>query len=403
MDRLPDFFMRASKMIHPHLTNCRQTVTSRMVHTAHSAGGRVAIFFMLLLCPFALTAQSSAAPDFLVLQTAKLPFTPKEFYVAEITDTRKDRKPVAYLLTPAQNPAAPDLTRPVDLQGGTLSAIRQFVGNSLPRNTRLRPVLIRLNECRITETPGTGSTINGEVALSMSFHHKRGSDTVHLVNYRGGIRYARSANQTVTVEQALRQSLVGSLQYLNNWMEREADTNEKLARGVKVTFTDYTINEQADTVFYSSDRPLTWADFRDRPRTSKYAAAVFPSFAQDGKREIRNGIIHVQLVMKVYVLKDASWVKEGARDEYALNHEQRHFDIVKLVAERFKRKVLADTFTVEDYDGQIGYLFLESYREMNRLQDQYDEETSHSLNRDAQEQWNRRIDSELRAFFAKEG
>lgn len=399
---MPALFIRASKMIHLHRTNCHRTFTPKMVHTALSAGKRGAIFFILLLCPFAATAQSSAASEFIVLQTARLPFTPKEFYVAEIADARKDRKAVAYLLTPAQNPAAPDVVRPVDLQGGTLPAIRQFVSNSLPRNPRLRPVLIRLNECRITETPGTGSTINGEVTLAMSIHHKRGSDTVHLVNYRGGIRYARPANQTVTVEQALRQSLVRSLQYLNHWMEREAGANEKLARGVKVTFTDYTFNEQADTVFYSSDRPLTWADFRDRPGTSKYAAAVFPSFAQDGKREIRNGIIHVQLVMKVYVLKDASWVKEGARDEYALNHEQRHFDIVKLVAERFKRKVLADTFTVEDYDGQIGYLFLESYREMNRLQDQYDEETSHSLNRDAQEHWNRRIDSELRSYLAKE-
>jgi hypothetical protein len=27
---------------------------------------------------------------------------------------------------------------------------------------------------------------------------------------------------------------------------------------------------------------------------------------------------------------------------------------------------------VEDYDGQIGYEYLESYREMNRLQEQYD-------------------------------
>jgi hypothetical protein len=236
----------------------------------------------------------------------------------------------------------------------------------------------------------------------MSFYHKRGSDTVHLVNYKGGIRYARSANQTLTVEQAMRQSLTGALQYLNNWVDREAGTNEKLARAVKVSFTDYVRNDP-DTVFYSFNRPLIWPDFRDRPRAGKYAATVFPSFAQEGKREIRNGIIHVQLVMKVYVLKDASWVKEGARDEYGLNHEQRHFDIVKLVAERFKRKVLADTFTVEDYDGQIGYEFLESYREMNRLQEQYDEETSHGLDTTAQDRWNRLIEEELQQYRAKEG
>ncbi|HEX8530874.1 MAG TPA: hypothetical protein VF646_12675, partial [Cytophagales bacterium] len=266
----------------------------------------------------------------------------------------------------------------------------------------LRPVLIRLQEYRVIESAGTGKGVNGEVTVAVSFHLKRRTDTLDLVSYRGGIRYARSANQTATVEQALRQSLVGAVQYLENWMNREVDHNEKLARAVKVTFTDYVRNDRADTIFYAPGRPLGWDDFRDTPRTGPYAATVFPSFAQEGRTRVADGVIHLDLLLKVYVLKDASWVRPGSREEYALNHEQRHFDLVKLVAERFKRKVLADTLTVEDYDGQIGYEYLESYREMNRLQEQYDGETGHGLDRAAQERWNRRIDEELKAFRVKE-
>jgi hypothetical protein len=379
----------------------------------HTHCRRTALFCFacpVALCRFLLLLLGSSygafgqggTPATIALQSQPLPFTPREFYIAGVLDARDDRKTLGYLLVPIPNRAAPPAVRPIDLEGGALPAIREYIRKSLPRNIKLRPVLVRLQECRVTESAGTGGTVNGEIAVVMSFHLKRRVDTLDLVTYQGGIRYARSANQTATVEQALRQSLVGALQYFNNWMDREAGQNEKLARSVKVSFSDYTRNDKADTVFYAADRPLVWDDFRDTPRPGPYAATVFPSFAQDGHTQVVNGVIHLNLQIKVYVLKNASWVREGSRNDYALNHEQRHFDIVRGVAERFKRKVLADTLTVEDYDGQIGYEFLESYREMNRLQEQYDDETRHGLDQAAQEQWNRRLDEELRAFKVKE-
>jgi hypothetical protein len=346
--------------------------------------------------------QPAVAPPAIALRSEPMPFTPKEFYVAGVTDARADRKAVAYLLAPGPAPNAPAVVRPTDLQGGAQAAIREYLRKSLPRNARLRPVLMRLQEYRVTESAGTGKGVQGEVAVAVSFHLKRRVDTLDLVSYRGGIRYTRSANQTATVEQALRQSLVGAMQYLDNWMNREVDHNEKLARAVRVTFSDYLRNDKADTVFYTPGRPLVWDDFRDTPRPGPYAASVFPSFAQEGRTTVENGTIHLDLLLKVYVLKNASWVRPSSREDYALNHEQRHFDLVKLVAERFKKKVLADTLTAEDYDGQIGYEYLESYREMNRLQEQYDGETRHGLDREAQERWNRRIDEELRAFGVRE-
>ena len=370
--------------------------------------GACAVFrgIFLLICTLAASSvtfgQPAGTTPTLVLRPEPMPFTPKEFYVAGVTDARADRQAVAYLLVPGPTPKAPAVVHSMDLQGGTLPAVREYLRKSLPRNIKLRPLLIRIQEYRVTESAGTGNSVNGEVAVAMSFHLQRRTDTLDLVSYRGGIRYARSANQTVTAEQALRQSLVGAMQYLDNWMNREVDHNEKLARAVKVTFTDYVRNDKADTVFYTPDRPLVWDDFRDTPRPGPYAATVFPSFAQEGRTTVKNGVIQLDLLLKVYVLKNASWVRPGSLEDYGLKHEQRHFDLVKLVAERFKRKVLADTLTVEDYDGQIGYEYLESYREMNRLQEQYDSETRHGLDREAQERWNRRIDEELKAFRVKE-
>ncbi|MDX5438341.1 MAG: hypothetical protein LPK03_14145, partial [Pontibacter sp.] len=180
------------------------------------------------------------------------------------------------------------------------------------------------------------------------------------------------------------------------WMEREANTNQRLAKEIKVIFSDYTSASAADTVFYNPKRPLTWSDFTGKPtKPSKYAAAVFPSFSYEGRTEVADGILHLYLNMKVYMLQSSSWVKEGSKNTYGLTHEQRHFDIARLVAERFKQKIKPEILSVADYNSIIQYHFIESFREMNQLQEQYDAETHHGLNRAAQEQWNKKISEEL--------
>ncbi|MFD3002694.1 hypothetical protein ACFS7Z_20150 [Pontibacter toksunensis] len=328
-----------------------------------------------------------------------LPFKPKEFFIANVIDERKDRNAVAYLL-PLQRSAAeqPVKAMPVDLQGGGLSAVRQFMQNNAPANSKLRPVIIRLKEYQLQEKPGTKTgRVDGQVKVAMSFEYERDGVTVPLIEYQGGARYDRPASQHGVIEPTLRRTLADALQYLNTWMDREANRNEKLAKGLKVTFTDHVINLEDDSVFYTKDRPLNWNDFKGSPtKPSKFAASVFPSFAYEGQPEVIDGVIHLNLVMKVYVLKESSWAKADAKNAYGLNHEQKHFDIVKLVAERFKKKLHPGRLTLEDYNSIIQYEYIESFREMNRLQEQYDGETRHGLDQAAQASWNRRIENELR-------
>lgn len=389
-------------------------MTNKFVKNSHTQQNqRVAIvcFFhkvslaslaaLLVVC-FSAVGHPTLKTEPIALRAKPLPFTPKEFYIADVIDEREDRTAVGYLLSATNSSSQPAETYPVDLQGGALTAIRQFIRQGLNQNTALRPVVIRLKECRITELPGAKGRVDGRVVLTMAFDLQRDGETIHLVEYRrGGAHYNRPASSVTAVEQALRQSLVSALRYLNTWMNQEADGNVLLAKGVKVFFTDYTQNVENDTVFYATDRPLTWGDFREKPRLSRYAASVFPSFAYESHSEIVEGILHINLTLKVFVLPNYSWVRDDAKDPYSLNHEQRHFDIVKLVVERFKQKVQPDSLTVEDYNSIIQWQYIESFREMNRLQEQYDDETRHGIDKIAQERWNRRIEDELRSFTAK--
>jgi hypothetical protein len=332
----------------------------------------------------------------IVLRADKPAFTPREFYFSQVTDERADRSAVAYLVEPAR----PATLQAVDLQGGALAGIRQFIRQAVPTDKSLRPVLVRLKECRVTEKAAAGGRVEGQVTVAMVFDIQVQGKTVLSLPYKGGARYSRLPSQVSVVEPTLRQSLTDALSYLNTWMNREAGRTEKLATGLKVTFKDFTANEDPDTLFYNPSRPLRWEDFRAQPRASNYSASVFPSFAYEGATRVVNGILHIDLTMKVFVVRDASWVRIG-RDAYSLNHEQRHFDIVKLIAERFKKQVQPENLTVADYNSLIQNQFLESWREMTALQEQYDRETHHGLDQAAQQRWNQQIDQELVGFGAK--
>ncbi|QIX61790.1 hypothetical protein HER32_11610 [Hymenobacter sp. BT18] len=337
-----------------------------------------------------------AAPQPLVLQPAKLAFTPREYYFATVAEARPQPGPVAVLLSPTPGGRA----EAVDLQGGALPALRAFVRQSVPANPVLRPVTLRVQELRIQETAGAGGTIEGQITVAFGFDWQREGETVPLTQYRGGARYRRLPSQRAAVEPALRQALVGALTYFDAWVTQQAPRNVALARRVQVRFQDDARAMEGDTLFYQPQRPLVWADFSGTRRSAgNFAAAVFPSFAYTGRPQVVNGTLHLDLTLQVFVVRSSSWT--ATQDAYSLNHEQRHFDLVKLVGERFKRKVQPDSLTVADYNSIIQLQYLRSYWEMNRVQEQYEAETQHGTNEAAQQRWNQRIDAELRAFGVK--
>ncbi len=332
----------------------------------------------------------------IVLQSQELPFTPDEFYIATVLDERKEKSAMAWLL-PVVSGKATAMPQPVDLEGGGMEGLRSFVQKSLPANKKLRPLVLRILECRITEENAGAGVVEGNVVVAFAFDLQKNGELLSLGSYRGGARYKRSVGHYGVVEPALRKSLVSALTYVNSWMEREAPQNIKLAKGVKVKFIDYAV-ETSDTVFYRPERPLVWDDFKAPPRANNYAAEIFPSFSYKGNSRMEDGFVHLELQLKVFALQHASWVRPGSKDAYGLNHEQRHFDLVKLVAERFKQKVRTLSLGTDDFDGLIGYQYLEFFREMNRLQEAYDGETGHGMNKAAQERWNKKIDEELELF-----
>jgi hypothetical protein len=351
----------------------------------------------IFLCGFSAHGQDTSAP--IILKDIKLNVIPRQYYISGVADEYSERGPVASLIQmdAAHKPA----TKLVELQGGTARGIKQFLYRNLHRDTTLRPVIIVLKEFKLTETRMPGGTISGRLAIDFSFILSVDDTNRHLVDYTGGLRYSRPEKQAADVESLLRQGIGSAISYFNGWMEQQADNNPLLAKEVKVRFTDYTEKQEGDTIYYSANRPLTWDDFKEKPREGRFEAEILAGIGYIERREVVKGVIYIDLEMKVEVAKSDCWVKDNGRSDYSLNHEQRHFDIEKIVAEHFKRKIKEMRLPVDNFDGPINVEYLETLREATRMQKLYDADTRHGLDNGAQARWNEKIDRELKELGVK--
>ncbi len=350
---------------------------------------------ILLLVSILFTSSTVfAQPEPIRLKTEKVLTGNWDYYIERVIDARPPGQVYANLWY--KDVSGKMKSYPSDLSGGSKIALSNFMINGLPRNTEGRPLNIRILECIIREN-NEDTHVSGQVTLKVQFELEKDWGIQPLTTYSMNLKYTRSINNLEYIEPALRKVLGNSLKYIHNWMKKEATTNILLAKGLKLSFRNYQ-EQDPDTVYYQKGRSLSFNDFQAKPpQNTRFQAAIFPSFGYEMQREFKGGLIQVQIVLKVYMIRSASWAFPMIKSTYSLNHEQRHFDLVKLISERFKLKLLSEKLNPDNYEGIINFEYLEFYREMNRLQQRYDQETNHGINKAKQDDWNRWIDSQLNA------
>jgi hypothetical protein len=354
-------------------------------------------FTRLFLCCLLLGLPGSMqALAQIVLKDEAIDIKQQTFYISQVQDEQSQKTAVAELATRTADRQVKVVA--TNLQAGPATAISRYLQHNLPAERSRWPVIMQIKDLKITETASADGRIEGQINVALDFGLDRTWGFEHLIAYPGRLRYVRSVDNAAAVERNLRSILKGGLEYLNQWIRDNAETSRKLATSVKISIGDYTERMEGDTIYYSPKRPLTWADFQSTLRPSgPYQAAVMPSIGYTQEAKVNNGTIEVKLLMKAYVPKSACWANATGRDDYALNHEQRHFDIVKIIAEQFKQKLQTAKLKPDTYEAFINMQYLDSFRDMDKMQKAYDGETAHGLNRGQQEQWNSRIDAALKS------
>jgi hypothetical protein len=135
-----------------------------------------------------------------------------------------------------------------------------------------------------------------------------------------------------------------------------------------------------------SETPLSWSDFKGIPDSRHGGALTASGFYYNFNCE--NGI--AEWKVGAVFFPEQSYVNPQARHPYMLAHEQLHFDITELFARKLRLLLEEENIDCSD-QAEVEYLCEKMVEEWRAFQQQYDFETRHSMDRDAQIHWNKKV------------
>ena len=94
-----------------------------------------------------------------------------------------------------------------------------------------------------------------------------------------------------------------------------------------------------------------------------------------------------------------SWYKDEDANPHILRHEQIHFDITELFTRKFRQQI-SELRASPKIKNQLNSLYEAISKASSKMQNLYDEETNHSINKVQQKKWDDYIVAELRTLEA---
>jgi len=165
---------------------------------------------------------------------------------------------------------------------------------------------------------------------------------------------------------------------------------------VTVQWQPIKINSGGDTVYYNSERKLTWTDFKGKPDAASPAAAITESgFGYRMSMNAAGSKTNVVITVFCYFNKKKSWVKKDMDTDYALLHEQHHYDITYINTCLFVKKLKEAQLNKGNFNYLVEKLHDECFAALNKMQNEYDGQTSNGRIPRMQTAWNKKIDQEL--------
>lgn len=151
-----------------------------------------------------------------------------------------------------------------------------------------------------------------------------------------------------------------------------------------------------DTIYYNPDYKLIWSDFRGRPDAASPAAAITESgFGYKMTMNSSGNKTNVVITVFCYFNKKKSWVKKGMDSDYALLHEQHHYDITYINAYQFVQKLREAPLNKGNFNYLVNKIHDECFAAMGSMQDDYDGQTSNGRIKAIQAAWNKKLDFHL--------
>ncbi len=153
---------------------------------------------------------------------------------------------------------------------------------------------------------------------------------------------------------------------------------------------------QKEQIDWKKRRTLTWADFKAAPIASSPNAALTSTSILIQYRWDSDNKFEYYLACVFYPHK--SWTKN--KSDRILRHEQGHFDISQLFTRMLHKELSTRTLQSADVEKGVSALYQRVNKEQADFQKQYDSETNHSRNTEAQQQWEKKLAAMLQETAA---
>ncbi len=158
--------------------------------------------------------------------------------------------------------------------------------------------------------------------------------------------------------------------------------------------------QDSEKIFWK-EGGLSWEDFKSSPlKSSSFHANTNAGISYSWSVKNENGIVALKYEVLSFFNPNGSWVKPESKNDYLLQHEQLHFDITELHARKLREKLSEIKISQLGKDPKtvLNKYYQTLERERALMQQKYDLETNHSLNKETEAKWQEYVKRELQKF-----
>ena len=148
-----------------------------------------------------------------------------------------------------------------------------------------------------------------------------------------------------------------------------------------------------ELIHWSENRKLTWADYKGTAKTGSDVAASTATYLGIEYSFNNKGFGYK---ITCSFSKNKSWGLH--KTEYILAHEQGHFDIAEIFARKLNKQMAEYKFDKENFKDDLKNIYLKITADKENMQNTYDQETDHSILKEKQMQWLKKIEQLLKEY-----
>lgn len=151
-----------------------------------------------------------------------------------------------------------------------------------------------------------------------------------------------------------------------------------------------------DLIYWKEELRLKWDDYKGEPGPGADAAASTATYLGIEYNFDSNNKLGYKITCSFS--KTKSWVRNPS--DHILSHEQGHFDIAEIFARKLNKQMKFYTFNPATYQADLKKIYVSILEEKETMQNGYDFETNHSINKEKQAEWLKKINVLLKEYNA---